>query len=72
MPNFTFFKGLDDAQISQKHDLYSHSLKLEFLTVLSADSQQIPWVKQGSNLPRPRDLLIFRIKIVSAKYNENK
>ena len=25
MPNFAFFKGLDDAQISQKQKAYSHS-----------------------------------------------
>ena len=26
MPNFAFFKRLDDAQISQKHFNYSHSM----------------------------------------------
>ena len=27
MPNFALFRGLEDAEISQKHFLYSHSLQ---------------------------------------------
>ena len=42
MPNFVFFKALDDAQISQKHFNYSHSIVPTGLGVRSMSTRLMP------------------------------
>ena len=42
MPNFAFFKGSEDAEISQKHFCYSHSIVPTGLGVRSSRTRLMP------------------------------